>query len=438
MNEKGKSQRKLHCFIAEFKSYLEGLPTPDIFKEWSAVSCLAGLLGRKVWVQAGSGYMLYPNMYIGLIAPPGVGKSTSIREVSKIWLALGDNIVKVGPDDVTRASLIDAMADARTEVRLPNGKIMHNHSLNVASSELQNLIPEHNEHAYNLYNQLFDCEAEYKERRRAREEQELIITNPQLNMLGGTQPYILGRLMPHSAFEAGFPSRWILVASYNPTPIDFFPADDKEAERLVMRRIKKLQELVREARVIASYLGNVKVDMEVRKFVNGVNSGDKPDFMPQDSSKLSGYRNRRAAHLIKLATIIAVSKADFDYVIEMKHLEEAYKMLLKVEEKLPNLVSDIHQDQDRLIIEEAWSLVWKIFRDGGAVVPISKHHIIDFLSTKVGATKVSHLFRAMEDSYMIRKAPKDAIPKGKNNLPSMLGQIYDHYYPVVKQKKQVD
>lgn len=51
---------------------------PDSYIIWSAISVVAAVLKKKVWVKRGT-YKVYPNQYIVLVGPPGVGKGTAVH-----------------------------------------------------------------------------------------------------------------------------------------------------------------------------------------------------------------------------------------------------------------------------------------------------------------------------------------------------------------------
>lgn len=52
-------------------------PIPKPFAQWSALSAVAGAMGRRVWYPMAN-YDIRSNLFVVLIAPPGRNKSVSL------------------------------------------------------------------------------------------------------------------------------------------------------------------------------------------------------------------------------------------------------------------------------------------------------------------------------------------------------------------------
>ena len=75
-------------FLKASADALEGSPIPRPFAIWSALSSVAGALGRRVWFPMAN-YDIRSNLFITLIANPGRNKSVSlILPYSKVLLNL--------------------------------------------------------------------------------------------------------------------------------------------------------------------------------------------------------------------------------------------------------------------------------------------------------------------------------------------------------------
>ena len=60
--------RALPDWIEGFMEFTDNSEAPDLFRYWTAVSCVAAALQRKTYVSLGT-LTFYPNMYIILCAP---------------------------------------------------------------------------------------------------------------------------------------------------------------------------------------------------------------------------------------------------------------------------------------------------------------------------------------------------------------------------------
>src|SRR6476646_4910021 len=106
MTEGKGSGRRLPNWISSFIRLTSNLETPDIFRKWAGISIISSVLERKVWSKS-KGSQLFPNLYIVLVSPPGIGKSQIISRAENIIRQVPD--IFVAPSSVTSASLVDTM-----------------------------------------------------------------------------------------------------------------------------------------------------------------------------------------------------------------------------------------------------------------------------------------------------------------------------------------
>jgi Protein of unknown function (DUF3987) len=98
-------------FVNEWLEFVSGSESPEIFNLWTGLSAVAACLGRRSSIINGR-FRIYPNMYIVLIGPAAVRKSSTagiVKEIIKTHTS-----VKFGPDDTAgmRQGLISAFLDA--------------------------------------------------------------------------------------------------------------------------------------------------------------------------------------------------------------------------------------------------------------------------------------------------------------------------------------
>ena len=90
--------RKFKDFVQASVDAIKDSPIPKPFAKWTALSAVAGALGRRVWFPMAN-YNIGSNLFIILIAPPGRNKSVSlILPFSKVFSRL-TNPVGAGPED---------------------------------------------------------------------------------------------------------------------------------------------------------------------------------------------------------------------------------------------------------------------------------------------------------------------------------------------------
>ena len=232
--------RKLHSWTAAFEEYTQLAPSPAIYRKWGAISAVAGALERRVWVRTNSG-VLFPNMFIVLVGPPGTGKDPAIDPVRNLWASAGK--LSLAPASVTHKGLMDALASdkaMRTFENPANGTHEVYHSLLLTAPELGVILPGHDLGYLSMLNELYQCKGVFEEQIRGREEV-LRIDGPHLHITAGTQPKYLFELLPEAAFGMGFTARLIMVYHGEPTKTDLFNIPEDQTALRVARRIRRRQ-----------------------------------------------------------------------------------------------------------------------------------------------------------------------------------------------------
>src|SRR4249919_3765535 len=80
---------------------------PKQFNVWAAISVVAATLKNHVYIKYGT-YTIYPNSYIILTGPPGVGKGSAIHPPWEHPKKL--NLVNVISDRITAPKIIERLA----------------------------------------------------------------------------------------------------------------------------------------------------------------------------------------------------------------------------------------------------------------------------------------------------------------------------------------
>lgn len=379
-------------FIEGFMEYTEGIPSPDIFRLWSAISTVAGALERRVYLETAR-RLLYPNLFTLLVAPPGVGKSNAIGYVSDLWYSTKK--FHVAPDDMTKAALIDALVAASTK-KLHHGNLMEYHSLLAASSEFGVLVPAHDTAFLNVLNHIYDNPRNHRENRRSLEEQ-IDITNPQLNILAGTQPGYLAALLPEEAWSMGFTSRLIMIYSATPVRIDLF---SKQEDRTSLRNA-----LINKLKTYAELVGEMPIEDAAK---DTLQAWADADCAPVPShSKLQHYIPRRIIHVLKLSMISAISRTD-DLAIKKEDVDRAFGWLFHAEKLMPDVFRDMTLKSDAQIMEELHHFLWQQFSRGQN--PIHESKAIFFLQQRVPAEKVERVLGIAVKSGMLQRHDGAAGP----------------------------
>lgn len=390
-------QRKLPSWIDGFKAFTAGYPSPEILRTWSAIGAIACALERRVWVQS-MGIPIYPNLYVLLVAPPGIGKTVSIVQVSHLLRACPN--IYVSPTSVTSASLIDALAEAKRSILRPNEtpSYIEYHSLATISEELGVLLPAYDNDFMNILTALYDCIPSFEQRRRSRD-LHLKIPNVQLNLLAATTPSYMNALMPEGAWDQGFASRVIMIFSAERTIRPLFSAltpFDTSIFADLVHDLKLISGTPQKEGMFGKYEWEPEAAAAMEQWHN---AGGPP--VP-DHTRLVHYVTRRTAHMLKLCMVAAASESN-ELVIRLRHFQQALDWLIEAEYFMPDIFKSMVVGGDSAAMEEAFRFVYTTYAKEKR--PVLEHRIVQFLSQRVPGHSILRLLEVMQRANMIEIAP---------------------------------
>jgi hypothetical protein len=387
--------RKLDNWVDAFVDYTDNLPSPELFRKWCAISCVAGVLERKTWVTA-MGSALYPTMYIILVAPPGVGKTVVTSLVRKIWAEIPDQYLAAS--SVTKASLIDDLREAeRTIIRpqeTPSTQVFH--SLKIAANELGVFIPSYENDFMNVLTDIYDGHG-YSERRRTKDIN-FNLEKPQINFLAATTPGYLNNMLPEGAWDQGFLSRTMLVYSGDLRLISPFSN--------LRTKTDELKPLVADLKSIALMYGEFKFEEEAANaLVQWHLGGGKPT---PDHPKLHNYLTRRTSHLIKLCMIASAASGP-GFTITLDHYTTAMDWLIELEHYIPDIFKSMQTGGDSKAIEDTWYFAMKLY--ASTKKPIEERKIIQYLQQRVPAHSIDQVITIMLRAKLMQEVEVNKIGK---------------------------
>lgn len=385
-------------WLAAYMDYTDGIPSPKEFRLWSGISALAGVLERRVWVNTARN-ILYPNLYVLLVAPPAVGKSQAIQITAELWRNMKN--LHVAPNNVTRASLIDALERARTGKVLATG-LFEYHSLAVAASEFGVLLSAHDLSFLSTLTDLYDCPVSYEETRRTNE-RHILIKNPQLNIIAGTQPGFMSSVFPEEAWTQGFSSRLLMIYSTTAPKVSIF-AEQDDRQDLFKYLVRRLTE-------IGKLLGPCAFEQDAKDLLeNWFAGGCAP--VPTHT-KLQYYAGRRLQSVLKLSMVSSISRGT-DLIITLEDVERAMDWLFTAETVMPDIFRDMAGKSDMQVIQELHYFMWPLWVKDKK--PIHESVIFRFLQTRVPSEKISRLLDTCVMSEVIKRI--HGGPAGNAYIPN--------------------
>ena len=397
--------RRLQSWISGFEVYTESLGSPELFRRWGAISCVAGALEKKCWIVS-RGSKLYPNFYTFLIAPPGVGKSIVLGEVERFWRSLPNH--HVAPVSLTKAALIDALHDAKRQI-VRHGLVppfVEFNSLLLLISEFGSFMGSYDNDFMATLTTLYDG-YQYSERRRTKD-LKIDIPEPQLNFLAGTTPAQFKDFMPEGAWDQGFLSRSIIVYAGEQVLTDIFDVP--------MAQEKLREDLIHDIRAISELYGQFTVDPAAKAAITKWHMAGGPPT--PDHPRLVHYLTRRTAHLLKHCMVASVETSN-DLVIREKDFEIAQFWLLDMERHIPEIFKAMVGGGDAKAMDECWHFVWQTWSKEKR--PVIEPRVIAFLKDKIPSHSVIRVLEIMVRSNLLKQ---EFTPAGVGYVPRSKGERY--------------
>lgn len=321
-------------FLQAYKEYTREAESPDSYHLWVGLSTIASVVRRQVWVDQKL-YLLYPNLYIVLVGPPGrTAKTTAIRLSQRLLKNVES--VTFGPDSLTREELIQTMARA--------GGAGKTSAITLHSSEMSSLIEPSGIKMIQFLTDIYDGEGIWKYA--TKQSGKSTIHNPILNVLCGTVPDYIANDLPVSVIGSGFSARTIFVFEDEPRFANPHPDEvDPELTKALIAELQHIATLGGEFRWTPGAWELYEKQYEKILF-----------SMPEDY-RLEDFHFRKKIHILKLAMLLAISERD-DLTITEVDLETAWAILDELEVNMPRVFSAVGKyeyasDLERIIAQVA-------------------------------------------------------------------------------------
>ena len=372
-------------WIDDYMTLTDGLPTSRQFRLWSALTCVAGACERRLWVETAKS-KLFANMYVWLVGGPGSGKSVAIEPARNLWSATQK--FKISPDNMTKASLVDAISRAERKIILGAQDIIEYHSMLIPAPELGVFMAAHDTEFLSVVNYVYDNPYNYREERRSLNKQ-IDISYPQITMLGGAQPGLLSNVLPEEAWTMGTMSRVLMVYGHEAAKIDLFApkVEDTRLFESLTKRLCQIGDMVG----CLKWAPDAQAEM-MRWYLGGM------DPIPEHS-KLLYYCARRITHMLKLCMISAI--AQLRTTITMADLQRARDWLLEAEQLMPDIFREMTQRSDIQVLDELHMFMWQLWVKKKDPIHVSRMN--HFLLSRMPHDKVSRLIEMAERSNRVNR-----------------------------------
>lgn len=329
-------KRELNDWLTEFMQNTAWGEAPDYFYFWVGVATIAASLRRRVWLDMGT-FTWYPNLYTILVAPPGIVQKSSTSDLGMRLLKQIPGIHQ-GPSTLTWQSLYDAFLEVGDEFPISPTETRTQFPLYINSSELGITL---NMTDMDMVNQLIHMWDGYELKKRTRQDGELCIPTPSLNLIACTTPSWIAENVPQYLIGGGLTSRMLFVygeekARYIAYPQQHMPSDYAERQGRLVRDLER----------ISQNIGSFTLTPDAYKWgADWYEHFHKVEAPKLDKTLVGGYIARKQTLVHKVAMVLSISQSD-DLIITRELLERAVQLITQLEESMPKVYNKIGMTTD--------------------------------------------------------------------------------------------
>ena len=343
-------------------------PIPKPFARWTALSSVAGALGRRVWFPMPN-YDIGSNLFIILVASAGRNKSVSLilpftkvfnRLTTPVGTQEDDHNFNTGLDQyglrkfplylvqdrITPEKLaVDMTKITRMDLRLsnPRQEQFFDSSLSLVTSEFGTFMGRSERYLQMFMTDMWDSKESYSHKTKTAGE--YIIEGPCLNWIACATPEQFVDNLPEDAKSQGLLSR-ILPVFY-------------EGERIPQDLTQKvisdntIDNLRNDLGSIAKMYGPMKFDDDA---FDGANEDIYNNLQPEPTDPhLAEYCQRRVSHYLKVAMSVSASRRSTRKIMK-EDWETTKEIMFDMEQNMPKALDGFGMARTGRIVHDM--VVW--------------------------------------------------------------------------------
>lgn len=304
---------------------------PSSFITWGAISLIGAALKNNVFFEIGT-YTLYPNQFVVLVAPPGIGKGTVMTFVEQIVNEnKGSPAVNILPDRVTAERIIELIADGwPTPLGLQGQQLVvgpNDHNCLLFSTELRVLLGSSQWMLEFLEEAWSKTTFKYQTKNKGN----VTIDTMCCSLLAASVPDFLKNANKEIALviSGGFTSRCLFI--YAEEQSKDLPWPEPLKKNVASKAL--YDDLVHDLKEISTLRGDFKVSAGARILFEDFLKKNRAASSRDDSEAVANFRARVKAHVLKLAMVLSVSRSN-NMVISDIDMQNSISEIQKVTKTL--------------------------------------------------------------------------------------------------------
>lgn len=293
----------------KWRFYMQYVTSPDSWVNFGWYFLVGAALQRRVWMYDEE-RPLYPNQYVCLVGPPGLGKGLVLGPVANflkyhkyekgqlIKTSIGQELpplYPVGADSITFEQLLADVGDSSRRIPTPDNRVYMHCSYAFVLEELASLFKHKTADVIKFLQNAYDSkDYEYKTKHQGKD----LLRNICFSFIAGTQTDFLKEASESRIFGQGFASRTLFLFEsrerFSAFHISEFTDEQRKAKEELLKHIKQLSTLY----------GRVTYDKDTYKFLEEWYSEIFIPARDKAPHRLQDYYSRKKVIMLKLAMAI--------------------------------------------------------------------------------------------------------------------------------------
>lgn len=311
-------------WLNHYGQYTKDHFSPGIYHLWVGISCISAALERKVWVKLFADD-IYPNQYVVLVGPPGIGKGAALAMGKKLMKRVEG--IDFGPNKITFEKLIRRIGQAQDTYEL-DGKLHMHSSVTLISDELGVFIMPKNDELIDFLNDIWTSEHHPDYTYETKHEGNDYIVGPWLNILGATTPEFFDTPIMTRVIGSGFSARLIPLHAERHRRKNLDPVARQQMESWI-------EPLARDLNQINRLSGEFTFTPDAWAWFRPWVENSKQTMIA--NSALATFKDRMTTHLLKLSMIMSAAEGGNNMKITKYNVTMALNHLHMVEKSIKRL-----------------------------------------------------------------------------------------------------
>lgn len=280
----------------------QDLESPRRYFYFAGLCVLSAVAQRKIWLDRGGAYKLYPNIFCMLVGPSGIKKGLPVKVAEKLV-----NDLKVTKVIAGRSSVQAIIENLGHQTMDKQGNVSKDAAAFIVSGEFSQSILE-DPQAFTILTDLYDSQWK-DEHTNLLKSGKSILRNVYLTMLGASNEVHLHSVITQRDIQGGFIGRTLMV---NETKRN-------KKNSLVRKQTNNIdyEQLSEHLKVIAALRGEFQYTPEAADFYENWYEEYEPD-----NEDNTGTNNRLPDTILKVAMLLSLSRGT-DMLLTIPDLEES-------------------------------------------------------------------------------------------------------------------